>query len=84
MQEIVKVYFSSFQHVIVRWNWWDTLDKNNVKGYHDSGILCINSKNMLVEMKDPYIFPKHYNQVFFFARCVRSRLLVNIETWVDI
>ena len=32
IQEIVKVDFSSFQCVIFRWRWWDTFNRNNVKG----------------------------------------------------
>jgi hypothetical protein len=32
----------------------------------DSGIICINSKKMWVETKEPYVFPKHCNQVFFY------------------
>ena len=65
----MQVDFSSFQCVILRCRWWDTFDQNNVKEDRDSGIICINSKKMLVEMKYPYIFPKHYNQVFFIQMC---------------
>ena len=28
--------------------------------------MCINSRNMWDEIKDPYVFPKHYNRVFFY------------------
>jgi hypothetical protein len=37
----------------------------NVKEDHDSGIVCINSKKMWVETKEPYVLQKHCNQVFF-------------------
>jgi hypothetical protein len=43
----------------------DTFDQTNVKEYCDSGLICINSKKMWVETKEPYVFPKHCNQVFF-------------------
>ena len=66
IQEIMQVYFSSFQCVIFRCKWWDTFNQNNVKEYHDSGLICINSKKMLAEMNDSYVFPKHCNQVFFY------------------
>jgi hypothetical protein len=42
------------------------LQPSNVKEDHDSGIICINSKKMWDENKEPYVFPKHYNQVFFY------------------
>jgi hypothetical protein len=66
IQKIMQVDFSSFQCVIFCCKWWDTFDQRNVKEYGDSGIICINSKNMWVESKDPYVFPKHCNQVFFY------------------
>ena len=62
----MQVDFSSFQCVIFRCKWWDTFNQNNVKVYHDSVLICTNSKKMLVEMKKPYVFPKHCNQVFFY------------------
>lgn len=62
----MQVDYSSFQCVIFKCKWWDTFDHNNVKEDHDSGIICINSKKMLVETKEPYAFPKHYNQVLFY------------------
>jgi hypothetical protein len=46
--------------------WWDTFDQRNVKEYRDSGSICINSKKLWVETKEPYVFPKHCNQVFFY------------------
>ena len=46
IQEIIQVDFSSFQCVIFRCKWWDTFDHNNVKEDCDSGMICINSKNM--------------------------------------
>ena len=58
--------FSSFQCVIFRCKWWDTFDQNNVNEYHDSRIICINSREMWDEDKEPYFFPKHCNQVFFY------------------
>ena len=66
IQEIMQVDFSYFQCFIFRCKWWDTFDENNVKVDHDSGLICINSKKMLVEMKEPYVFPKDCNQVFFY------------------
>jgi hypothetical protein len=64
------VDFSPFQCVIFRCKWWDTFDQSsNVKEYHDSGFICINSKKMWDENKEPYVFPKHYNQVFFTKMC---------------
>ena len=65
IQEIMLEDFSSFQCVIFRYKWWDTFNWNSVKEYHDSGLICINSKKMLVETKEPYVLPKHCNQVFF-------------------
>jgi hypothetical protein len=32
----------------------------------DSGLICINSKKMWVESKEPYVFPKHCNQMSFY------------------
>jgi hypothetical protein len=69
IQEIMQVDFSSFQCVILCYKWWDTSDQINVKGDHDSGLICINSKKMWVESKEPYVFPKHYSQVFFIQKC---------------
>ena len=66
IQEIMQVDFSSFQCVIFKCKWWDTFDQNNVKVDHDSGLLCINSNKLLIETKEPYVFPKHYKQVFFY------------------
>ena len=57
--------FSSFQCVIFRCKWWDTFDRNNVKEDRDSRLICINSRKMWDEAKEPYVFPKHCNQVFF-------------------
>ena len=64
IQEIMQLYFSSFQCVIFKWKWWDTFNWNDKKVDHDSGLICINSKKKLVETKYPYVFPKHCNQVF--------------------
>jgi hypothetical protein len=64
------VDFSSFQCLIFRCKWWDTFDRNNVKEDRDSGMICINSKMMWDEAKEPYVFPKHCNQMFFLPRCV--------------
>ena len=61
----MQVDFSSFQCVIFCCKWWDTFDRRNVKEDRDSGIICVNSKKMWVETKEPYVFPKHCNQVFF-------------------
>jgi hypothetical protein len=66
IQEIMQVDFSSFQCVIFCCKWWDTFDQRNVKEDRDSGIICINSKKMWVETKEPYVFPKHCNQVLFY------------------
>jgi hypothetical protein len=30
-------------------------------------LICIKSKKMWVETKEPYVFPKHYNQEFFYS-----------------
>jgi hypothetical protein len=70
IQEITRLDFSSFQCVIFRCKWWDTFDHNNVKEYRDSGMICINSRKMWDEDKEPYVFPKHCNQVFFLPKCV--------------
>ena len=59
--------FSSFQCVIFKCRWRDTFDRNNVKEDRDSGMICINSRKMWDESKDPYVFPKHYNKVFFYV-----------------
>ena len=42
-----------------------TFDKNNVKEDRDSGLICINSRKMWDKSKEPYVFPKHCEQVFF-------------------
>ena len=65
IQENIRVDFSSFQCVIFRCKWWDTFDRKNVKEYRDSGLICIIPKKVWVETKEPYVFPKHCNQVFF-------------------
>ena len=46
IQEIVEVDFSLLQCVVFCFTWWDTFDLRNVKEYHDSGLICINSKKM--------------------------------------
>ena len=79
IQEIIEVYFSSFQCVIFKCKWWDTFDQNNVKEYCDSKLICINSRKMWDEAKEPYVFPKHYNQVFFTQMCWIG-MVVRIET----
>ena len=61
----MKVDFPSFQCIIFRCKWWDNFDWNNVKEGHNSGLIHINSKKMLAETKEPYVFPKHYNQLCF-------------------
>ena len=66
IQEIIEVDFSSFQCVIFRCKWWDTFDRNNVKEDRDSRLKCINSRKMWNEDEEPYVFPKHWNQVFFY------------------
>jgi hypothetical protein len=33
--------------------------------YCNGGLICINFFKLWVETKEPYVFPKHYNQVFF-------------------
>ena len=73
IQEIIQVDLSSFQCVTFRFKWWDKFDNNNVKEYRDSGMICINSRKMWDESKEPYVFPKHYNQLFFTQLC-----------WIDI
>ena len=62
----MQVDFSSFECVIFKCKWWDAFDWNNVKVDHDSGLICINSKKILTKTKEPYVFPKHCNQVFFY------------------
>ena len=66
VQEIIEVDYSSFECVIFRCKWWDTFDQNNVKEYRDTRMICINSRKMWDKAKEPYVFPKHYNQVFFY------------------
>ena len=58
IQDIIQMDFSYFQYVIFRCRWWDTFDKNNVKEYRDSGLICINSRKTWDESKEPYVFPK--------------------------
>ena len=65
IQEIIEVDFFSFQCVIFRCKWWDNFDRNNVKEDHNSSLICINSRKMWDEA-EPYVFPKHCNQVFFY------------------
>ena len=66
IQDIILVDFSSFQCVSLRCKWWDTFNRNNVKEYCDSELICINSRNMWDECKETCVFPKHCNQVFFY------------------
>ena len=66
MQEIIEVDFSYFQCVIFKCKWWDTFDRNNVKEDRNSRWIYINSRNMWDEAKEPYVFPKDCNQVFFY------------------
>jgi hypothetical protein len=65
IQDIMQVDFSSFHCVIFCCKWWDTFSRRNVKENCDSQQISINSKKMWVESKEPYVFPKHCNQVFF-------------------
>jgi hypothetical protein len=58
--------FSYFQCVVFSCKWWDTFDRRNVKDDRDSRIICFNSKKIWVETKEPYVFPKHCKQVFFY------------------
>jgi hypothetical protein len=64
IHEIMEVDISLFQCVIFCCKWWDIFDRINVKEDCDSGIICINSKKMWVESKEPYVFLKHCNQVY--------------------
>ena len=66
IQEIIEVDFSSFQCVIFRCKLWDTYDQNNVKEDRDSRLIFIKSRKMWDEAKEPDVFPKHCNQVFFY------------------
>ena len=66
---MIEVDFSSFQCVIFRCKWWDTFDWNNVKEDRDSRLICINSRKMWDEVKEPYVFPKRCNQDFFTRMC---------------
>ena len=66
IQDITQVDFSSFQCIIFRCRWWDTFYMTNVKEYRDIGLICINSRKMWDESKEPYVFPKHCNQVLFY------------------
>ena len=59
--------FSYFQCNIFKCKWWDTFDWNNIKVDLDSGIIGINSKKTLVETNEPYVFPKHFNEVFSYS-----------------
>ena len=61
LQEITEVDFSSFQSIIFRCKWWDIFDQNNVKKDHDSRLICMDSRKMWDEAKEPYVFPKCYN-----------------------
>ena len=65
IQKIMQVDFSYFQSAIFRCKWWDTFDHNNVKEDHVSGIICINSKKMLAEMKEPYVSQNTATKCFF-------------------
>ena len=66
IQEIILVDFTSLHCVIFRCKWRNTFDQNNVKEYHDNGLICINSIRVWDETKEPCIFPKQRNQVFFY------------------
>jgi hypothetical protein len=46
---------------------WDNFERNNVKEHCDIELICINSKKMWDEAKEPYVFPTHCNQVFFYS-----------------
>ena len=65
IQEIIEVDFSSFQCVIFRCKRWDNFDQNNVKEYCYSRLICINSKKMWNEAKEPYVFPNTATMCFF-------------------
>ena len=67
IQEIIHVDFYLLQCLIFRFKWWDTFDWNNAKEDHDSGMISINSRKMWHEVREPYVFPKHCNQVIFFS-----------------
>ena len=65
IQESIEVDFSYFQCVISRCKWWDTFDRNNVKEDRDSRLICINSRKMWDEVKEPYVFPNTATRCFF-------------------
>ena len=60
IQEIIEMDFSSFQCVNFRCKWWDIFDQNNIKEDRNSRLIFINSRNMWIEAKEPYVFPKHF------------------------
>ena len=67
LQEIMQVDFTYIQFVIFRCKWWNTFDWSKVKEYHESGLICMNSIRMWRETKEPYVFPKNWNQVSFYS-----------------
>ena len=66
IQEIMKVGFTLFPMCYFRCKWWNTYNQNNVKEDHDSRLICTNSRKMWDATKEPYVFPKHSNQEFFY------------------
>jgi len=79
----MQVHFSFFHCVIFMCKWWHTFDWCNGKEDHDSGIICINSKNTWDESKEVYVFSKHCNQVYFLPGCVGQGLVVHTKTWYE-
>ena len=69
IQETMQVDFSPFQCIIFKCKWWDTFGRNNVKVDHDSGLIYINSKKMLDETKEPYVFPNSTTRCCFTQMC---------------
>ena len=76
IQDIVQVGFSSLKWVIFRWKRWHSFNQNNVKEYCDSGLICINSKNMWDEKKKLYVYQKHCKQVLFYP------YILDIDWWL--
>ena len=57
-----------------------TFNQNNLKEECDSGIICINSRRIWDETKEPFVLPKHYNKCLFLPRCVIYVLVVRTHT----
>lgn len=67
IQEIIQWNFKSFKYVVFKCNRFKGF-VNRRTILHDipSGYYAIESTRYLPQKKEPYVLPKHCNQIFFF------------------